>query len=402
MIKYISLLAAVVLLVSSCEINQKDVQPTDNFIKIYNHPDENLAYYVESVLKLSDGYMILSGIKDYNNPENFLRSSLIKTNNQGEIAWTADNDFLGPAGNLVDFQGKIGYVAQDNNNNALFIEINLENGATTSHSLVENDWPLASEVDSDGKLIVVSYNTGSFNTSISTFNSLTSQNSSHSIGVGSDMRIPIHSHLNKNITPFPFYVGEWNDSVSKGFFVNCLANSTLGVLFFDNDGNLLRSNNTFFGWLVVGGITNGISSLIHKQDNTYAFTRYLDNRNFIHPAEEIIIREPNSFNDNSENTLNEIVPKAKVSAIRASFGANEYMLFGSTSNSNSIIIYQYKMDEDELLYQHQVEFADNVEVTQIIQDPDDKGIVVLAQLHVTGRFLRPVLIKIPAKDFSQE
>ena len=52
------------VLVYGCEINQQDILPSDEFVKIYNHPDEGISFYPVGVTEIKgSGFLILSGVK---------------------------------------------------------------------------------------------------------------------------------------------------------------------------------------------------------------------------------------------------------------------------------------------------------------------------------------------------
>ena len=82
--KYIIYIVSIVILVSGCEVDQKDIQPGHEFIKIYNHPDQRIAYHPAGLLQLSDGgYLILSGVKVDTSVIEYPHTNLIKTNSIG-------------------------------------------------------------------------------------------------------------------------------------------------------------------------------------------------------------------------------------------------------------------------------------------------------------------------------
>lgn len=378
---------------SSCELNQKDISPTDNFVKIYNHPDENLAFYAESVLQLADGYLILSGIKNYNdNLNEYPTTSLIRTNSLGEVSWSNESEWRAPVSNLLTFNGATGFVAMNASEDAYFVEVNTENGSLSSRAL-NLKMPLAAFVNSDGNLAILSYDYVSWSSVISLFSPSFTLLNSVNLFVGDDLVVPVQKHLNKADTQFPFFFGDWQNESLSGFFVNCLSNYTLGVRFFTSDGNSTG------GWIYSHQIENAVSSLLHKEGNLYGMTRYFNRKNYLNSTVEVDVTSLQNFNDSTQNPIPEIVPDAKVEAIRATFDNTDYLLFASTTNSNSIVIFKYSLDNDELLKEVEVSFAYNIEVRAIIQDPSDEGIILLAHHFVTGRYLRPVLIKIPKRDF---
>ena len=85
-VKHIICILSAAILISGCEVDQKDIQPKNEFIKIYNHPDQEIAYHPAGVVQLSDGgYLILSGVKVDTSIIEYPHANLIKTNSLGEV-----------------------------------------------------------------------------------------------------------------------------------------------------------------------------------------------------------------------------------------------------------------------------------------------------------------------------
>jgi hypothetical protein len=77
------------------------------------------------------------------------------------------------------------------------------------------------------------------------------------------------------------------------------------------------------------------------------------------------------------------------------------LLFASTTNSNSIVIYQYAIDSlQEPVKTKYFDFENKIEIMDMIQDENDEGIVILGRVYLTGRYLRPIVIKFKKEDFK--
>ena len=64
-------------------------------------------------------------------------------------------------------------------------------------------------------------------------------------------------------------------------------------------------------------------------------------------------------------------------------------------------MYQYDLESDSLINTLYRNFDERIEVSDYIQTSDE-GIAILAGIHILGKYLRPVLIKIPAETFFPE
>jgi hypothetical protein len=395
--KHLTLFSLSLFFLVSCEINQKDISPTDNFIKIYNDPNIDLAYFAESILQLSDGFLILTGKKDYANILNeYPTASLIRTNILGEVIWSLDTEWRTPVSELIDLNNAIGFIGMDNDNNVSFIRINTDSGIEESSTSLDISMPLAAHKTIDEKLVVLSYNYVNKSSAISVFSSDLSLISTTYLFVGDDLIIPIQKHLNKSDTQYPFFIGDWKDENTNGFFVNCFYNYSLGVRFFETNGSSTG------GWVYSHQIDNAISSLVFKEGDSYSISRYFNKKNYLSPSVTIDVNTSQNFNDSTQNPLAELVSDAKVKVLKIQFEGIDYILFASTTNSNSIVLYQYSLNDNTQLLTKEISFAHKIEIKGILQDHTDAGILILAQHFVDGKYLRPVLIKVPAKDFETE
>ena len=111
---HITIIAILLLILSGCEINQNEIMPEDGFLKIYNHPDEQLALFPESVVELPEGgYIFISAVKDENAEIEYPHTSLVRTSKSGELTWTMDYDWLAPTSKLILQNGSVGFVAMN-------------------------------------------------------------------------------------------------------------------------------------------------------------------------------------------------------------------------------------------------------------------------------------------------
>lgn len=378
----------------SCELKQKEFLPTDEFVKVYNHPDENQLHYGYSVLQIEDGFLMLIGVKRQEIFVQYPTATIIKTNELGEISWTLETDWEAPAPKLLDLDGKIGFIAMDGNKDAHFVAIDPSSGSISGTTALNLTMPLAAQSISGNKFVVLGYNFGSWSSIVSTYSNSLEELNKEELAVGEDFVSSIDEHLRKTNYEYPFFIGEWQNGEQEGFFVNCLYNYTLGVNFFTSEGASTG------GWIVVQQVRFAPSSLLHKKGNEFALTRYYYDKNFLSPTIQVDVNDNQNFNDSTQNPLHELPPKAKIKSINVDFDGNTYMLFASNTNFNAISISQYQLNSDELYHTKYVDFSDKIEVIDIIQDKTDEGIVVLVRINITGRFLRPALIKIPKRLFK--
>lgn len=389
----------------SCEVNQKDIKPEDQFVKVYNNQDQNLSFFPVSVIQTTDnGYLILNGVKNDSSLSEYPYATLIKTDQIGTVEWTTETAWLAPAG-LVSFGGNYSFVAMDNQFNANLINIDIGSGNVGSNKALNLKMPLNVYMNNKNQFVVVAYNFVSRSSSIALYDANGNQVNITELNVNEDMIGQIQGHLNKTDDEFPFFIGEWQNDIQSGYFVNCLANYTLRSVFFDN--NLNPTGGDIYSFQD----KNALSSLVHKENNIYTMTRYYGGNNYIIADVEVDPNTSQNFNEFTQNQIFELVPNAKVISRNIVKDNEDYILLASTTNSNSVVLYQYGMDVTDStitdnvigeLHAEYIDFSDAIEVRDVIQNSKDNGIVVLAQLYFTGRYKRPVLIKIPIDKFKKQ
>lgn len=387
------ILAAMAL--ASCEINQKDIEPADEFIKIFNHPDQNLAFFSTSIIETSDGgYLFLSAAKDESSIVEFPTATITKVNQLGEYVWGIETDWLAPAPQLVKFENNYAFAAMNTQYDGYLVVVNSLAGTIETTIDLSLDMPLALYGGSDGNFVVLGYDFAGRASIINIYNSAMQAQNSQSVNVNEDLITLVQVHMNKSGEEKPFFIGEWENETQYGYFVNCLSNYTLRTEFFNSTG--FRTGGNIFSYLT----RDAISSLVNKNNNSYALTRYYSGKTYIATDVEVDPSSSQNFNDFTQTTLNELIFDAKVISRIFTIGQNDYIFFASSTNSNEMVVYQYNLSDNELVHTEYVQFTDKVEVSDMIQDSDDEGLVILGRLFFTGRFLRPVIVKIPVEEIK--
>ncbi|MEN8230030.1 MAG: hypothetical protein ABFS38_17855, partial [Bacteroidota bacterium] len=385
-----------VTLVTSCEINQKEVLPEDGFLKIYNHPEEVLSFYPESVVELSGGgYLFISAVKDETSDIEYPYTYVVRTSAKGEVEWTMTYDWLAPASRLIQQGGSIGFVAMNQQFDAFVIMIDPANGTVTGQHALDMTMPLYSYTDAEGNLVVLGYDFVTRSSWISKYNSNFTLQRSNMLPINTDLEYLVQRHLNKTGQDFPFFIGEYSNNSGRGYYVNCFYNYTLRSVFLD--GSSLSATGDIYSFQ----IEEGISSMIHKSGSLFGLTSYYEGNNYILPDADINVLTSQNIKDLPGDPLYELTFKAGVVAGELSTNEAEYALFVSQTNTNSVVIYQYAMESDSLIHTVYRDFDQRVVVSDFIQT-SDQGIAILAGIYILGKYQRPVLIKIPEDQFLPE
>lgn len=385
----IELLVLMLLVVSGCEINQKEVLPEDGFLKIYNDPSELLSYYPESVIELDGGgYMFIAAVKDEESEIEYPSAQLIRTDNKGVLIWTESYDWLAPASNLVRFGSSIGFVAMDRQLNAFAVLVDPATGEIREQEDLGMTMPLYAYGDEQGNLVVLGYDFVSRSSWISKFNNNLGLERSNKLAVNADMDLLIQRHLNKTGQEFPFFIGEYSNDAGTGYFVSCFSNYTLRTMFLDISS--LNATGDLFSFQT----DEAISAVVHKSGSLFGLTGYYEGNNYIVSEADIDVGISQSIKDFQGQQLYELTDKAKAVSVVAETEQGTYALFASQTNANSVVVYQHAIDADSLIMTHHRYFDERVEVSDIIQT-EDGGIAILGQIYVLGKYQRSFLIKEP-------
>ena len=393
---HIALAALLLLLLSACEINQDEILPEDGFIKIYNHPDEQLALFPESLVEMPDGgYIFITAVKDENADIEYPYTSLSRTTASGEISWTMDYDWLAPTSKLILQNGSLGFVAMNQQFDAYLISIDPNSGTVSGQHALDMTMPLYSYSDAGGNLVVLGYDFVTRSSWISRYNSNYELQRSNQLPVNTDLEYLIQRHLNKTGQDYPFFIGEYSNSSGSGYFVNCFYNYTLRTVFLD--GSSLAATGDIYSFQ----IEEGISSVIQKSGNLFGLTSYYEGNNYMMAAAEIDVLSSGNIKDLPAEPLYELTYKAAVKAGSLLTDEAAFALFISQTNDNSLLIYQYALESDSLVNTHTRAFNEGIDVRDFIQT-QDQSIAVLAGIYTLGKYMRPLVLKLPPTMFVPE
>jgi hypothetical protein len=382
-----------VLASTGCEISQKEIGPGDGFLKIFNHPEETLAFYPESVAQLSGGgYLFISAVKDETSDMEYPTTHLVRTDATGVVEWSRNYDWLTPASDLILVGGSALFVAMDAQLNAYAILVDPGSGDVTGQHDLYMTMPLYAYLDKQENLLVLGYDFVSQSSWISKFNRNYELVESNNLPVNTDLDLMIQRHLNKTGEDFPFFMGEYATGTATGYYLSCFYNYTLRTVFLDISS--LNHTGDIFSFQT----DEAISSVIHKSGSLFGLTGYYEGNNYIVPATVVDVNRSQSIKDFEAEQLYELTYKARVVSTSITKDGETYALFVSQTNASSIVIYQYEMESDSLIRTIHRTFDERVEVADVIQTGDN-GVAVLAEIYLLGKYRRPVLFKEPAELF---
>ncbi len=394
--KLVPYLLPFILSFSGCEIDQREILPDDGFTKIYNHPEETLAFFAESVMELDDGgFLFVSAVKDETSDIEYPYAYLVRTNAAGEVTWTHSYDWLAPCSKLIRQGSSIGFVAMDPQFDAYFVEVDPVTGAEVGQEDLQLTMPLHASTNTSGNLLVLGYDFVSRSSVISRFGSSLTPERQSELPINTDLQYDIQRHLNRTGQYYPFFIGEIEGTEGTGYFVNCFFNYTLRTVFLDRAS--LNPTGNIYSYQT----EEGISAVMSKGESIFGLTSYYEGNNYILPNVTLDVSASQNIKDFSAEPLYELTYRAGVHPLVFETDSANYALFVSQTNSSSMVIYQFDMDSDSLLMTHYKEFDQEVQVRDVLQSTD-KGLVVLCGTRILGKYRRPLLVKIPVDQFLSE
>ena len=381
------------ILIQGCDIKQKEIVPEAGFTKIYNHPEEVLSYYTESVVELSGGgYLFVSAVKDENSEIEYPTTYLVRTSASGEVEWTMSYDWLAPSSRLIEHGNSIGFVAMNQQFEAHVVLVDPSNGNVQSEHDLEMTMPLYAYTDTEGYLVVLGYDFISSSSWISKYSADFTLQRSNMLPINTDLEYLIQRHLNKTGQDFHFFIGEYSNEDGSGYYVNCFYNYALRTVFMDVSS--LSSTGDIYSFQ----IEEGISAFLPISGPVFGLTSYYEGNNYIIPEAEIDVNSSQNIKDLPGDPLYELTFKAPVVAVELQTETESYALYTSQTNSNSIVMFQHQMEPDSLLRRHHHYFDQRVMVTDMILTSDG-GVAILAGIYILGKYPRPLLIKMPVDPF---
>lgn len=387
---------SVMVFAAGCQIDQRDILPEDVFTKIYNHPEETLAFFPESVMEMNGGgFLIISALKDEQSDIEYPSTYLVRTDASGEVTWAREYEWLAPCSDLVQQGNGIGFVAMNPQFDAYLVMVDPSNGEQTGQYDLQLTMPLSSFTDGDGNLLVLGYDFVTRASTISKFSSSITMERTIDLPINTDLQYNIQRHLNRSGQYYPFFLGATGQETGAAYFVNCFFNYTLRTVFLD------RSSLAATGNIYSYQTEEGISSVMAKGAGQFGLTSYYEGNNYILPRVEINMDASQNIKDFAAEPLYELTYRARVEPIMLQTDVADYDLFVSQTNSNALVIYQYAAQTDSLAGTFYKAFDQKVEINQVIQS-SDQGLVILASIHILGKYRRPLLVKIPVEIFLPE
>ncbi len=390
--KLILIFAGITAILVSCKKN--DIGPENIFTKIYGDSNSDISYYPLDIVEAGSGYYILAGTAA-DTARVWPNTYVARVDSEGEMVWSAQIEapYVSPVANLIELNGSFYIFCMDDISLGTHI-LQVDEGAQTASHVATIDeaiYPLAVSKTSDNGVLLLSYDTGTRSSRLSKLDASFSIQWQNDFRVNEDAEGLLIDHMIKTGKSIPFFTG----TVGKGnqYFVNTLYNYTLSLIFVN------PSNGDRTGVVQGYRYDGGASCLLSLDGSNFALGRFVFSEHFIMPSVNISMNSITNMDDLGGAYLAELAPDAKTKVKRMTVSGKDAIVFATNTNSNQVVIYAYDMVNFELILKKYLGFANPVKVGAIIQT-SDKGIGVLVQTKVTGRFKRLGFYKIPKEHIG--
>jgi hypothetical protein len=393
-------LILVSLIMSSCDIkeNNKETDPKNTFVKIYENQDFSQAIIPIDIKQTSDGGFIHLAKRRI--PESsFYGIYVMKTNALGEFVseQMVSSDYVNPVFSLMKSGNLYFFFCMDINAKAKLMSIN-ENGQILNVTeIIEVIYPLNASLDeSSGQFILQHYNRDEKRTVVSLISANGTITSQREFNVGDgefDVEEPIIKHLTGIGKSLPFLTGSVGSSGT--YYFNGFYKYHLTTVFFN------------FGSAVPGLLQGyrderNISSLKHVSGTTFAVSRYAFGENYFIPNATINSSSGAiaSSSDLLGNPMMELNENAKVVLKSIIINGRKILIYNSDTKSKQIALFFYEESSGTFLGSRHYGYSNPYEVGNFIST-DDGGLAIVGTTYLAGRFPRIVLIKIGKEELEE-
>jgi hypothetical protein len=378
--------------------DNKNVDPTASFVKVYNSELFDKTYIPIDIKQTANGEYIILG-KTRIEDSQFMGVYILRADAEGNFIGdqTLDAEFVHPLNNLFQIGSDFYFFCMHGLTlNAKLMRINATDGQASEVAQLGVIYPLAASLEGSNFLLY-HYNRdelASVISSITPSGSITASKS-YSIGTGEfDVEEPIIDHLTGTRPPIPFFCG----SVGGKPFFNGFYNYTLSVVFADFNAGEDAVPGVLQGYRDERGLSAGVS----LGGNTFAGAKFQYGQNYLLPRVDFNTAEGavESSSDLEGRSFPQLIPNAPIIIKRMTLGGRNVVLYGSTTQSKQMALFAYDEASGVLLGTKYLGATNPFEIGGFTKTLDE-GLAVVGTTYVVGRFPRFCLYKLDSKDLQE-
>lgn len=398
---HIIALSLTVLLLGSCDIKKNNVSPDASFARLYESTYVSDAYYPLSLIQTDDkGYLILSAIWDSSSDSHFPKPHLIYTDQQGSVlSDSIVNGYEAPVPSLMKIGSAYYFVCTNSTAFQVIMEVNVSGKTITYKQKTQisgnegNNDPLFAWNDGSD-IIILGYDLVGWTSQITKYANFGSDQvySSPPFEAKEQGFSPVvDNHLKRTGKQIPFFGG--NIKPSGGYFVNCLYNSSLSLIFLDKNCEPTGGN------IYSHQLDGVLSSALYLRNDTFAVSRYYTGDNFVYPLVGLDLTKIQNANNFQDIFVSQLKEDAQTKVIKYQFNNKDLIVYASTTKSDQIILLFFDALTGKQLYTDYLGKGNPVEVKDLIATSDG-GLAVLGKTWINGQYPRVILYKVDKKQLD--
>jgi hypothetical protein len=385
-IQYTLIIVFLTILIMSCG-KEEDFVPESSFIKIFNDEYFESAYIPMDIVQAGDsGYFILSAYDAWN-------TYILRVDQDGKFMWDykLEDTYVNPIKGLYYRDNAFYFFCMDDLSLATYLMKATDQSKAAEVEKVYGDiiYPLHSSEVTDGFLLE-SYNRESYSTRLTKLSADFSSTWHEEYGVEEDVEESIIGHLTRIGDRLPFFTGQ----AGNKYYLNGYFNYSMSMLFVNtSDGKQTGVINGFRD-------KSAISAAQYIDGNSFALSRFSFDENIIIPRTDINTSAISISSDIDGNEHPEMTPNATVYSEIINVNGKEITLYATSTKAGQILLYAYDALNGKLIGTHHIGRINPYTAVDFVTTTD-KGLVILGNTYVNGRFSRITLIKMSEKELIE-
>ncbi|UXX78133.1 hypothetical protein N7E81_12265 [Reichenbachiella carrageenanivorans] len=378
----------VMIFITSCDIkDNKDVEPSASFLKIYDsHQFDHAIGAVDVVQKEDEGYLLLGNYR--RDDTNFLGVYVACVDKEGQFVrntYLRDNN-VHPVGKFLMLGGQRYFVSMDAIGLHAYLNQVDDSARIVSTVALGVTYPMYAENDGEDQFVLLSYDSEDKKSVLSLMNTdgVVASQSTFGIGAGQGVEEPIIDHFTRTGRELPFFAGR----VSNGlYYANAFFNYTLSLLFTD------LSSNTPSGVVQGQQDEGGISGLLPLDGGQFSLARFNFGDHYANARETLNTGGISSVNAIEGNPMLEWETDEKVKMINITLQEVNYTVIATTTKNQQIVLHIYDAATGDYMAVDYLGFSNPYQLGALTLT-EDNGLAVLGSTQVVGKFQRLCLFKL--------
>lgn len=378
----------VMALIASCDIkDNKDVEPSDSFLKIYDsHQFDYAIGAVDVVQKEDEGYLLLGNYR--RDDTNFLGAYVACVDKEGQFirnTYLRDSN-VNPVGKFLMLGGQRYFVSMDAIGLQAYLNQVDDSARIVSTIALGLTYPMYAENDGEDQFVLLSYNSVDKKSVLSLVNtdgSVAGQ-SAFGIGAGQDVEEPIIDHFTRTGRELPFFAGKASNGL---YYANTFFNYTLSLLFTD------LSSDTPAGVVQGQQDQGGVSGLLSLDGGQFSLARFNFGDHYANASATLNTGGISSVNAIEGNPMLEWETDEKVKMINVTLHDVDYTIIATTTKNQQIVLHIYDAASGDYVAVDYLGYSNPYQLGALTLTQDN-GLAVLGSTQVVGKFQRLCLFKL--------